>query len=87
MDGPGPKDAKDEKKTRYIGLKPHITARLLYEHRYRKPAVEKRDHRLRCGLFKNYRPEEEELAEEQELVEEQDQVEGREEAQARKECR
>ncbi|KAK8064153.1 hypothetical protein PG996_008805 [Apiospora saccharicola] len=46
------------RKKHLIGLTVHTTVRLLYEHRYRTPAVEKGDRRLRCGLFKKYRPEE-----------------------------
>ncbi|KAK7935985.1 hypothetical protein PG985_001480 [Apiospora marii] len=46
------------RKRQPIGLTVHVTVRLLYEHRYRKPAVAKGDRRLRCGLFTKYRPEE-----------------------------
>ncbi|KAK8058096.1 hypothetical protein PG994_008544 [Apiospora phragmitis] len=48
---------EEDKKTQPIGLTAHVTVRLLYEHRYRVPAVERGDSRLRCGLFKKFRPE------------------------------
>ncbi|KAK8113440.1 hypothetical protein PG984_013966 [Apiospora sp. TS-2023a] len=44
------------KKKHPVGLTVHITVRLLYERRHRVPAVEAGDSRLRCGLFKKFKP-------------------------------
>ncbi|KAK8862730.1 hypothetical protein PGQ11_008965 [Apiospora arundinis] len=49
---------KQHTKEHPIGLTTHITVRLLYERRYRQPAVEKADKGLRCGFFKHFKPEE-----------------------------
>lgn len=49
--------ADEDRNVDPVDLTVHVTVRLLYENRYRVPAVENGDHRLQCGLFKRYRPE------------------------------